>query len=358
MDGARRVTSSLLFSNDKSDEADEYAKASMATAAFGERVNGRRYKMPLLPGESGPKSGGDWVPYGIQSCTNLAGAISDTRLLGDWERERTQIGLGLRPDLAERIMFITARARAAGVDFANLRESVAGQQYKDELKLIHAEAKDAAGANVATVQGTNRHDAWEERGKSGLLFGGGEISGQIERMEELLERKGLRRVPGLQERTIRNVALRAAGRFDDVLQATRDIRWGWMNGHMATNIPAGTMLMADLKTKRRPFWSMQEVRIQLAVYASAEYMLLSEHERPSGGDDYPGYMTGPLYRVSQEWGVIMRMPSDGGEPELIRANLTRGLADARLARAVCDSRADGKSRATMNEAVWPDEDAA
>lgn len=334
------MTSSLLFSNDKSDEADEYAKASMATAAFGERVNGRRYKMPLLPGESGPKSGGDWVPYGIQSCTNLAGAISDTRMLGDWEVERDQIGLGLRPDLAERLAFITARARAAGVDFNNLRDSDAGRQYKAELKLIRAEAKDAAGANVFTVQGTNRHDAWEERGKSGLLFGSGQVGEQIERMEALLERKGLRRVPGLQERTIRNVALRAAGRFDDVLQTTRDIEW--RDGVMLK----GMLLMADLKTKRRPFWSMQEVCIQLAVYASAEYML---HE------DGRSYADGPLHGVSQEWGVVMRMPSDGGEPELIRANLTRGLADARLARAVCDSRSEGKSKATLNEAVWPDE---
>jgi hypothetical protein len=344
------VTSSLLFSNDKSDEADEVAKSSMATAAFGERVNGRRYKMPLLPGESGPKSGGDWVPYGIQSCTNLAGAISDTRLLGDWERERTQIGLGLRPDLTERLAFITARARAAGVDFNNLRESDAGQQYKVEVGLIHAEAKDAAGANVFTVQGTNRHDVWEERGKSGLLFGGGGIAGQIEKLEALLERKGLRRVPGLQERTIRNVALRAAGRFDDVLQATRDIVWSDFV------IPAGMMLMADLKTKRRPFWSMQEVRIQLAVYASAEYMLDHPHHTDDPGEAF--YVPGPVTAVSQEWGVIMRMPSDGGEPELIRANLTRGLADARLARQVCDSRSDGKSKAALDEAVWPDEQIA
>lgn len=345
------MSSSLLFSNDKSDEADEVARSSMATAAFGERVNGRRYKMPLLPGESGPKAGGDWVPYGIQSCTNLAGAISDTRQLGDWEVERDQIGLGLRPDLAERLAFITARARAAGVDFNNLRESDAGQQYKAELKLIRTEAKDAAGANVFTVQGTNRHDVWEERGKSGLLFGGGGIAGQIEKLEALLERKGLRRVPGLQERTIRNVALRAAGRFDDVLQATRDIEW--KDGVMLK----GMLLMADLKTKRRPFWSMQEVRIQLAVYASAEWMLATDDPHDGVRHD-PYYVPGPLTAVSQEWGVIMRMPSDGGEPELIRANLTRGLADARLARQVCDSRADGKSKATLNEAVWPDEQIA
>lgn len=349
--------SELLFGQDSDPSAPDDAidRPTMATAAFGERVGGRRYKMPLLPGESGPKAGGDWVPHGIRSATNLAGAISDTRALGDWERERTQIGLGLRTDLAERLAFIIQRSRAAGVEFEDLPPDL-----RAELRLIHDEAKTAAGGNVRTVQGTIRHDAWEERGKSGLLFGQGAVTEQIERLEELLERKGLRRVPGLQERTVRNVALQAAGRFDDVLQTTRDLAFPNPFPHFESDkcitLPAGTLFMADLKTKRKPFWSWLEVRIQLAVYATAEWMLTNYSPVEIGAQNFRGqYVPGPAHHVNQEWGIILRMPSDGGEPELKRANLHKGLRDAHRALAVIESRAEGKAKAAHEEAAWPDE---
>jgi hypothetical protein len=43
---------------------------------------------------------------GVQSATNLAGSIVESRMLGIWERERTQIGLAMRPDLVERLAFV------------------------------------------------------------------------------------------------------------------------------------------------------------------------------------------------------------------------------------------------------------
>src|ERR1051325_9862330 len=83
-EGASKM--SLLFNPDAVKDVD---RTTMATARHGERVDTiGRYKMPLLPGESGPKSGGDWVPGGLQSATNLAGAIVESRELGIWERER------------------------------------------------------------------------------------------------------------------------------------------------------------------------------------------------------------------------------------------------------------------------------
>jgi hypothetical protein len=333
--------SSLFFRSDAGDDpSEEQARVSMANAPMGVRIDHLgRYKMPLLPGESGPKSGGDWVPRGVQSATNLAGAIVESRQLGIWDRERSQIGLALRPDLVERLSFATRKALAEGADF-NERHT-----YKDlaaELELIHKEAKQTAGGNAAAQAGTNRHDVWETavgRDESSL-FGTPQINAQIQALNELLERKGLKRVLGLQERTVRNVHLRAAGRFDDVLITTRDIPFSASEGGI---IRKGTLLMADLKTKKRAFWSWLEVRIQLAVYATAEYMLACDT-----------YVPGPKFHVSQDWGVIMRMPADGGAPELSRCNLRVGLAHAELARAVCDARSEGKSVAAHREAIWPD----
>lgn len=357
----------MLFGDEPTYE-DAGERMSMATAPFGTRIDHLgRYKMPLLPGERGPKAGGDWVPRGVQSATNLAGAIVESRQLGIWERERTQIGLAMRPDLVERLAFLVRKAMVTDeIDFGRerLHDSDAGKLIVKELDLIHKEAKQTAGGNLAAQRGTNRHDAWEARaprpdGVLGGLFGTPEVNEQIEALEKLLEQKGLRRVPGLSERTVRNVELRAAGRFDDVLQTTRDIH-GTQADHTCALaggcIPAGTLLMADLKTKQRAYYSWLEVRIQLAVYATAEWMLIDGAQTldATRGADGTWYVPGPKHHVSQDWGVILWAPSNGDAPQLKRANLRKGFAHAQLARAVCDARSEAKNVAAHYEAEWPD----
>jgi hypothetical protein len=346
---------SMLFNTDPDLDDSPIGKV------FGERYNGR-YHLPLLGGEKGTKSGGDWVPYGVQSATNLAGSIVESRMLGVWERERGQLGMAQRPDLVERLAFIVNRARAQGVeitrdetgmvtrkgvDFADLKSSPEGKALRAELELIHAEAKQTAGGNLAAQQGTNRHDVWEERARTSQLFGTPEVNEQIGKLEQLLTDAGLERVPGLQERTVRNTSLRAAGRFDDVLRTTRDVLWETPGDSARPHfLPAGTLLMADLKTKKRAFYSWLEVRIQLTVYATAEWMLA---DHPLGG---LGYAPGPKHHVNQQWGVVLWMPSNGDEPALKRCNLVKGWEHAQLARAVCDARSEAKNVAAHGEAMW------
>jgi len=333
----------LLFGT-QDDVEDEATKITMANAPFGVRIDHLgRYKMPLLPGEAGVKSGGDWVPRGVQSATNLAGSIVESRMLGIWERERTQIGLAMRPDLVERMAFVINKARAQDVDISRLSDTPEGKAIKAELDLIHKEAKQTAGGNLAAQRGTNRHDVWEERAKTGLLFGTPEVNEQIEGLEALLAEKGLERAPGLQERVVRNVALRAAGKFDDVLRTTKPIFWTDDQGSLQ-RIRVGTLLMADLKTKSRAFYSWLEVRIQLAVYATAEWMLNDNNPRD--------YMNGPKHHVSQDWGVVLWAPSSGEPATLKRCNLRKGFDHAMLARAVCDARSEAKNVAAHGEAEW------
>lgn len=330
----------MLFSTQESRRETDVDRTTMATARMGERVDSiGRYKMPLLPGEQGPKTKvngilPDWVSGGVRSATNLAGAIVDSRELGIWERERLQLGLAFRPDLVERQAFVVnlARSKVPNLCEPGVRLADVAPDLKAELALIHAEAKRHAGADAASRQGTNRHDVWEERAKSSQLFGTPEINDQVRALEQLLTDNHLTRVAGLQERTVRNVALSAAGRFDDVLRDERD----------------GTLYMADLKTRRRKFYSMLEVRIQLAVYATAEWML-------SGFTPGPGtepYVPGPKYHVSQQWGIVLHMPADGGEPRLVRVNIEKGFAHAMLAKQVCDARSEAKSVAAFGEAAW------
>lgn len=315
---------SILFSNDHEEQPAEEKQ-------FGERYNGR-YHLPLLPGEEGTKAGGDYVPRGVMSATNLAGSMVDSRALSVWERERGQIGLALRPELFELLVFNVNRAAAEGVDFAKLSATPAGKMLAALLADVHGQAKTASGGNRAAMMGTNRHHAWEARAQFGELFGTPAINEEIIALEELLDRHHLERVPGLQERVVRNVSLRLAGKFDNVLLSNR----------------TGKLYMADLKTKRTPFYSWLETWIQQSGYATAEWML-----EFSGGQ--VRYVAGPLHHVDQKVGILLRMPSDGAAPYLERVDLEIGRRWAELARAVTDARSEASSKSTHELAKWSED---
>jgi hypothetical protein len=300
---------------------------------FGHPYNGR-YHMPLLPGESGTKSGGNWVPYGLTRMTNLVGAFEETRALSVWEQAMGLIGLALSPELYEELTLLVHQAASEGVNFEMLRdypalkEALAGtahDQAKQERSLI-GRAKTIAKAGAAAQRGTNRHTAWEHRGKTGELIGTQAIRSATVNTEALLAEAGLVRVPGLSERVVRNLELGAVGKFDDTLM----------------ELATGRLLMADLKTKATPFYSMSTVDAQLAGYARAEWMLT---------EDGQGYEPGPVHHVDQEEGVILHVPSDGSRPHLDPADLVGGWENALLAKRVIERRAAGRNVARMSRSA-------
>lgn len=301
---------------------------------FGHTYRGR-YHMPTLPGEQGPKSGGDWVPRGLLRMTNLVGAFEDTRALSVWEQGMGLIGLALAPELYEELVLLVQTAESEGVifeflrDYPDLKEALAGaphDQAKQEKSII-GRAKDRARAGAAAQRGTNRHTAWEHRGKTGELIGTSAIQVSTVEAERLLAEAGLQRVPGLSERVVRNTELNAVGKFDDVLREAA----------------TGRLLLADLKTKATPWFSMTAVDAQLAGYANAEYMLT-----PDG----LGYEPGPLWYVDQSEGVILHGPSDGSPAGLERADLQEGWRCALLAAEVLKRRSFGKSAGRMSRVPW------
>lgn len=318
---------SSLFAVGQSDEHEGVSGGQVKE--FGQRYRGR-YHMPLLPGESGTKAGGDWVPYGLMSATNLAGAILDARELSVWEIQRVMMGLALREDLYEQVVFETNMARNLGADLEELRQCDDGKYLITRLEEIFEAAKTAVGANAAGVKGTNRHDVWEARAQTGLLLGTSKINRDIEALERLLDENGLERVPGLQERVVRNAELEAAGRFDDVLMSRK----------------TGRLYMADLKTKRKQFYTWLEAWIQQYVYATADYMLSERME---------GYLPGPRHYVDQQSAILLRMPSDGAPPFLSRVDLTLAGKWARLAKSVCDARSEARSVGVDALSVWTEE---
>lgn len=307
--------------------------SALSRGEMGERINGR-YKVPLLPGEEGTKAGGDWVPGGVQSVTNMLDGFEESRGLNIWEQEQALIGLAMQPSLYGELSLLHAKWRAEGVNFAEIKEHpevraalTGGADREAAERSIIGRAKQAAGANEARQAGTNLHTAWEVRAKTGELVGTPEMREAVLMMEGLLRDAGLERVPSLCERTVRNVAVRCVGRFDDILLEVR----------------TGRLLMADLKTKRKAFRSWLAVDGQLATYARAEWMLT---------EDRTGYEEGPVHYVDLTEGVVLQLPSDGSPAYLRRADLTEGWEVAQLARAVIDRRAYGLSAGRRALSPW------
>lgn len=303
---------------------------------FGRDYNGR-YHMPLLPDEEGTKAGGDWVPYGMKRVTNLAGALADTRALNVWEQSMAMIGLALRHDLYEELTNLVHRAKLDHVDFEllrnypALRELLAGTPQNAGNSIV-GRAKRAAGADAAAQRGTNRHDAWETFGQTGELIGTPAIRQQTLDVQKLLEEAGFRILPQYTERVIRNTEVNAAGRFDNIVE----------------RIGTGELIMADLKTKAREFFTWLETDAQLAIYARAQYMLTRDNQR---------YEAGPaLLGVNQEVGMVLHAPSDGGPAKLRKADLIEGWRNARLAVQVEEARAYGKCAERKRYAVWGEDD--
>lgn len=307
--------------------------SSTAPKVFGERGPNGRYHMPLLPGEKGVKAGGNWVPKGIQSVTNLVGAYEDTRALNVWEQAMALIGLALSSELYEELAILVNKAKLDGVNWEVLREhpelrtALAGLPDRAGNSII-GRAKRVAKAEAAAQRGTNRHTVWEHRGKTGQLIGTDQINGQLQGLESLLAAAGLERVPGLSERVVRNLVVNTAGRFDDILR----------------EVTTGRYLMSDLKTKSTPFYSWQTTDAQLATYANSEWMLT---------EDCQGYTEGPKHHVDLTEGVVLHVPSDGKSPaRLERADLIEGWKAAQLARAVVTQRAAGKSVWRHDRSEW------
>jgi hypothetical protein len=139
----------------------------------------------------------------------------------------------------------------------------------------------------------------------------------------------------MSERVIRNVAVGAAGRFDN-----------WL-----LDEDTGRLLMADLKTKRKAHWTWMEVDAQLSVYARAEWML--EAFQDADGVWRVRYAPGPMHHVDQHEGVVLMMPSSGAPAYLRRADLDYGWDVALHARKTVQQRAFGKSAARMADMHWP-----
>jgi len=302
---------------------------------FGVRNGNGRYTMPLLPGEQGTKSGGNWVPRGLTSVTSLTSLLEDKTAVALWAEAMLLIGIGQSGAL--RMELLRAVSPLGGNKVGKLRESpelqhvLIGSYFEQDKKdeSLAGRAKEAAGWRDAAALGTARHAAWEQYGESGELPDDQDARAHVLEIQLLLEEAGLVRVPELRERTVRNLEVKTAGRFDDILMSAT----------------TGKLYLADLKTSQRDqFFSMTSMDAQLAIYARSEWMLT---------EDCQGYEPGPRQLgVDQERGIIMHVRADGGPGKLVTADLTSGWRGALLARELKELRSAGTSKSTLDGRTW------
>ncbi len=116
--------------------------------------------------------------------------------------------------------------------------------------------------------------------------------------------------------------------------------------------------MADLKTKRKKFWTWLEIDAQLAGYANAEHMLETGNYGPGQPRERVEYVDGPKrLGVDLIEGCVLHMPSGPDErgewhPRLRRVDLVSGWVTMQLARQVCTQRSFGRSVAREAESYW------
>lgn len=267
------------------------------------RANGRYHLPPLVSEAWQPNYAGKHQPWGWMRMSNVIGAYSDQRALQLWQDEMALRGFAERHDLYERLCVMPADAS------------------REKWVALAEEARIAAKANAPAARGTARHDMLETWLTQSRAVGTVSMKLQLTEIITAFNDHLLRPVPELTERIIVNEQIQAAGRFDGAV----------------IDLQTGELLIDDLKTKRRQFWTMLEVRAQLAGYTHATAMWCPRTLC---------YVDPP--RFSQDIGIVVHLPVDGdenGKPvvHLLDADLRKGWKTARRAYNVVKDRSEAKS---------------
>lgn len=131
------------------------------------------------------------------------------------------------------------------------------------------------------------------------------------------------------EFTVVNTEYRAAGTCDRLYRLTRDLVAP--NG---TTIPAGTLMIGDLKTGKRLDFSLPGYHVQMAIYGLGEFYNVETDE----------FM--PTPEINPDWGLLVHMPAEGddaGTCRILWCDLQVGNYGAWLVHEIKDWRRKWKN---------------
>jgi hypothetical protein len=247
---------------------------------------------------------GEGKDIGHTRATTFAKSISDTFVLSQWGARMAIKGLAMRPDLY-------ALTAATPLD------------DRDKLNTIAEQAKEAAGAKSAASLGTALHSFTEQVDRGDDVVVPSPWDKDVAAYQALVEAAGLEFFPHLIERIVVVDRHGVAGTFDRIARLKKAITVklpGWRN---PVTLPAGSYVVVDLKTGRDLSYGMNEIAIQLGLYAEADAMWNGET------GEYE-----PMPPVSQEVALVIHLPVGEAKAELIAVDITQGRAASELCAKV------------------------
>lgn len=245
--------------------------------------------------------------------STIAKVLQDSYHLDNWKLRMVAKGMGIRPDLV---------ALAANLDV---------KEDKEDLQDIADKAHEAAGGNVGANMGTALH-AYAERVDRGEDLSNAGMHANtrraLDRYQKTMREYGLETRPDLMERVVLNYEYGIVGRLDRIL-----------NDPVFWSLPR----IGDLKTGSTMDFGGLEIAMQLALYAHADYIW---NEDTGQWDDFP--------EMDQENGIVMHLPSQGGECEIYDVDIDGGWKCVRLAMNVRKARKIGKGfmQPRRNDREW------
>lgn len=227
-------------------------------------------------------------------ATTFAKSISDTYTLSMWQQRMVGIGVAQNPDLVATFAGLKPDDRQRGNDAAE-------------------EAKNRAGAKTGANLGTALHTFTEKVDRGESLFIPPPWDRDVKAYRALLDQEGIEVLPDLIERRVLNRRFSIAGTLDRIVRLTQPL--DFRRGRGVVTIPAGSNVIADLKTGRDLEYGWMEIAIQLSLYACEGDALLYDPET-NGYDPFP---------VRSDYGLVIHLPVGQGRATLHAVDLESGV---------------------------------
>jgi hypothetical protein len=248
--------------------------------------NGHRLKDPVL---------GDFRRYkngeikSVQRVTTFNKAVEDKAGLTNWMKVNVLVGAAARPE-------VSADAHGKTWD-----------THKKELLGLVKILEEAAGSKKAADTGTLIHKLCErwDKGEVTLDQVPPAFRPFVVLYRDALKESGLRAVAGMQELT------------------TFIEEWGGVSGsfdNVYEHVATGAYYIGDIKTGKTMDYGWDPIECQEAIYAHG-------YNRFGTYDWDDEVWLPPKLRVSEEWGIVIHLPTKGdhvGTCRVLAADLTRG----------------------------------
>lgn len=255
-----------------------------------------RYLLPPLDNPKGKESA-------YTRATTFAKSISDTFALSQWGDRMVAKGLTIRPDLY---------ALAASTPLED----------KDKLNQIAEDAKTAAGSKSRAGLGTALHAFTEQIDRGETPSVPEPWDKDVVAYQQAVVEAGLTYDAAHIERIVVIQQFAVAGTFDRLTCLAKPLVME-RPGRDPLHLPAGTWLVADLKTGRDLQYGWNEIAIQLALYAHAD-----------------GIWNGPQQRweamppVDQRTALVIHLPVGEAKATLYAVDIEAGWEAAAMCEQV------------------------